>query len=147
MKTSSNGYILRVTGPLWGESIGHRWIPLTKASDAELWCFVLYAPEQTFEQTIKTQVVEKLRAHYDVTVMISQQCKYSHLWHYSKHQAGDITTSHNFRMNTITIFSCKMPYRIGSCSFNKIKLFKFEFDCGCFIIELACKQPTFYWHG
>ena len=24
-----------------GESTGHRWIPLTKASDAELWCFSL----------------------------------------------------------------------------------------------------------
>ena len=26
--------------PLWGESTGHRWIPLTNASDAELWCFL-----------------------------------------------------------------------------------------------------------
>ena len=38
MMTSSNGNILRVTGPLCGEFTGHRWIPLTKASDAELWC-------------------------------------------------------------------------------------------------------------
>ena len=29
----------RVTGPLCGEFTGHRWIPLTKASDAELCCF------------------------------------------------------------------------------------------------------------
>ena len=29
----------RVTGPLWGEFTGHRYISLTKASDAELWCF------------------------------------------------------------------------------------------------------------
>ena len=28
--------MVRFTGPLWGESIGHRWNPLTKASDAEL---------------------------------------------------------------------------------------------------------------
>ena len=34
--TSSNGNIFRVTGPLCGEFTGHRWIPLTKASDAEL---------------------------------------------------------------------------------------------------------------
>ena len=34
---SSNGNIFSVTGPSWGES-GDRWIPLTKASDAELWC-------------------------------------------------------------------------------------------------------------
>ena len=32
MMTSSNGNILRATGPLWGESTDDRWIPLTKAS-------------------------------------------------------------------------------------------------------------------
>ena len=37
MMTSSNGNILRVTGPLCGKFTGHRWIPLT--SDAELWYF------------------------------------------------------------------------------------------------------------
>ena len=39
MMTSSNGHIFRVTGLWCGEFTGHRWIPLTKASDAELWCF------------------------------------------------------------------------------------------------------------
>ena len=33
--TSSNGNIFRVSGPLCGEFVGHRWIPHTKASDAE----------------------------------------------------------------------------------------------------------------
>ena len=46
MMTSSNGIIFHVTGPLWGESIGHWWIPLTKASNAELWCFLWCVPEQ-----------------------------------------------------------------------------------------------------
>ena len=36
MMASSDGIIFRVTGPLWGEYTGHPWIPLTKASDAEL---------------------------------------------------------------------------------------------------------------
>ena len=40
-----NGDIFRVTGPLWGEFTGHQWIPLTKASDAEQWCFIWSAPE------------------------------------------------------------------------------------------------------
>ena len=31
MMTSSNGNIFRVTGPLWGDSTGDRWISLTKA--------------------------------------------------------------------------------------------------------------------
>ena len=37
--TSSNGHIFHVTGTLCGEFTGHRWIPRTKASDAELWYF------------------------------------------------------------------------------------------------------------
>ena len=45
--TSSNGHIFRVTGHLCGAFIGHRWIPLTKASDAEPWYFLWSAPEQT----------------------------------------------------------------------------------------------------
>ena len=40
MMTSSNGNIFRVIGPLCGEFTVHRWIPLTKASDAEVWCFL-----------------------------------------------------------------------------------------------------------
>ena len=55
--TSSNGNIFRITGPLFGESTGHRWIPLTKASYAERWWFILSAPEQTVEQTLETPVI------------------------------------------------------------------------------------------
>ena len=33
MMISSNGNIFHVTGLLCGEFTGHRWIPLTKASD------------------------------------------------------------------------------------------------------------------
>ena len=40
----SNGNIFRVTGHLWGEFTGHRWLPRTKGSDAELWCFLWSAP-------------------------------------------------------------------------------------------------------
>ena len=40
MMTSSNGSIFRVTGHLCGEFTGPRWIPHTKASDAELWCLL-----------------------------------------------------------------------------------------------------------
>ena len=47
MMTSSNGFIFRVADPLCGEFTGDRWIPLTKASDAEVWCFLWSAPEQT----------------------------------------------------------------------------------------------------
>ena len=49
MMTSSNGNIFRVTGPLCGEFTGHRCNPRTKASDAELWCFLWFVPEQMIQ--------------------------------------------------------------------------------------------------
>ena len=49
MMTSSNGNIFRVTGHLCGEFTGPRWIPRTKASNAELWCFLWSASESTVE--------------------------------------------------------------------------------------------------
>ena len=57
MMTSSNENIFRVAGFLCGESAGHQWIPLTKASDADLWCFLWSVSEQTVEQTIETPVI------------------------------------------------------------------------------------------
>ena len=57
MMTLSNGNIFCVTGPLWGGSTGHRWIPLTKASDAELGSFLWSVPEQKIDETIKTPVI------------------------------------------------------------------------------------------
>ena len=50
MMTSSNGNVFCVTGPLCREFTGHRWIPLTKASYAKLWCFLWPAPEQINNQ-------------------------------------------------------------------------------------------------
>ena len=47
---------------------GHRWISLTKASDAELCYFLWSAPEQTVEQTLRD--LKRHHAHYDVIVMI-----------------------------------------------------------------------------
>ena len=47
MMMSSNENVFRVTGDLCGGI--HQWIPLTKASDTELWGFLWSAPEQTVE--------------------------------------------------------------------------------------------------
>ena len=68
--TSLNGNIFRVTGHLCGEFTGHRWIPHTKASDAELWCFLWYLPE--YYGWLNNREAGDLRrylAHYDVIVM------------------------------------------------------------------------------
>ena len=70
MMTSSNGNIFCVTGPLCGEFTGHRWIPLTKASDAELWCFLWSAP--WINGWVSNREAGDLRRHHahdDVSVM------------------------------------------------------------------------------
>ena len=62
MMTSSNGNIFRVTG--------HLWIPRTKVSDAELWCFLWSAPEYPgWVNNHKAGDLRRNRAHYDVRVM------------------------------------------------------------------------------
>ena len=57
--TSWNRVIFRVTGLLWGESTGNRWIPLKKASDAELWCLLW---TNGWASDLRCH-----RAHYDIT--------------------------------------------------------------------------------
>ena len=42
MTTSSNGNLFHVTGPLWGEPTGNRWVPLSKAINARLGCFLRF---------------------------------------------------------------------------------------------------------
>ena len=59
---SSNGSNFRVTGPLSGKFTGHQLIPLKTASDAELWYFLSFAPEQTVVQTIGTPVISDVIA-------------------------------------------------------------------------------------
>ena len=62
--TPSNWNIFRVTGHLWGEFTVHRWIPRTKASEADI-CF--------FDVRLNKWLGKQSRgwwfAHYDVTAM------------------------------------------------------------------------------
>ena len=69
--TSSNGNILRVTGPLCGEFAGHRWIPFTKPVMRALMFSLTCAWTNGW---VKKGDFGDLRchcAHYDVTVMLS----------------------------------------------------------------------------
>ena len=68
MMTSSNGNIFRVTGPLCGEFTSPRWIPRTKASDAELRFFIcVWINGWVYNR--ESGDLRRYRAHYDVTVM------------------------------------------------------------------------------
>ena len=86
--TSSNGNIFRVTGHLCGEFTGYQWIPRTKASDAELWCFLWSAPWiNGLINNREASDLRSYRAHYDVIVMYAvlwpTQSKSHTQWHYN----------------------------------------------------------------
>ena len=62
--------IFRVPGPVCGEFTGHWWIPRTKASDAELWCFFfICAWINGWANTREAGDLRCHRAYYDVIVM------------------------------------------------------------------------------
>ena len=67
--TSSNGNIFSVTGHLCGEFTGHRWIPHTKASDAELWCF-LRSAINGWVNNGEAGDLRRHRAHYDLMYLV-----------------------------------------------------------------------------
>ena len=72
--TSSNGNIFRVTGHLCGEVPGPRWIPRTKASDAELWSvFFDLRLNKWLSNNREAGDLRRYRAHYGVIAMLNTQ--------------------------------------------------------------------------
>ena len=77
MMTPSNGNVFRFTGPLWGESTGPRWFPLTRPVTRNSDVF-LSVPEQTVEQTIETPVIWDAIAVI-MTALFSQSINQAHV--------------------------------------------------------------------
>ena len=74
MMTSSNGNSLGVNGPLCGEFTGDRWIPRTKANDAELWCFLfICAWIKGWVNNREAGDPRRHRAHYDAIVILREK--------------------------------------------------------------------------
>ena len=59
-----------------GEFTSLRWIPLIKASDAELWYFIWSAPEKKNNWVKNREACDLKRhhVHYSVTAMLDAQC-------------------------------------------------------------------------
>ena len=79
MMTSSKGNFLRVTGPFCGQFTGHRWIPLTKASDAELLMFsLIWAWTNGWVNNRDAGYLRRHRTLYDVTAMKTSNVVVNH---------------------------------------------------------------------
>ena len=82
MMTSSNGLSFRVTGSLCEEFTSHRWIPLTKASDADFWYSLWSVPEKN--GWVNSREAGDLRrhcVHYDVIVILIEIFFYNDAMH------------------------------------------------------------------
>ena len=79
--TLSHRNIFRITGPLWGESIGHRWIPLTKTKLRGALFSLICAWTNGWANNRDTGDLRHHRGHYDVIVM-NKWClpPGTHLW-------------------------------------------------------------------
>ena len=109
MMTSSNGNIFRVTGLLYGEFTGHRWIPHTKASDAELDVF--------FGLRLNQQLRKLWTRRWFATLSCS-------LWryrnglttHFEDRVPVHLSVSYgDVRQVTCPISSCTHSYDLASC--------------------------------
>ena len=80
---SSNGNIFRVAGL-------HRWIPRSKASDAEHRCFFICALMNGWVNNREAGDLRRHRAHYDVTVMMTDRLNKSMRWNVSRFSCGKV---------------------------------------------------------
>ena len=62
--------------------VGNRWIPHTKSSDGELWCFLCWV------NSGEDSDLRRHRPHHDVTVMLAHQCTGPFLKLILSHVAG-----------------------------------------------------------
>ena len=101
----------RVTSPLCGEFTGNRWIPLTKASDAELWCF--FDLRQIYAGDLRCH-----RGHYDITAMVETLSTLLVIWlrcFLTDHQPAPIwNSSYNDRKySSLKLWKTKINVILG----------------------------------
>ena len=71
MMTSSNGNIFRVTDPFWGESTGHRWIPLKRVSNTGFYVFFDVSLNKRLNKQPSAGDWRRYGGHCDVIVMFA----------------------------------------------------------------------------
>ena len=118
MMTSSNGNIFRVIEPLCGEFTGHRWIPLTKASDAELWWFLW---SKDWVNNREAGDLRRHRVHYDV-ILMSFLLSYWHRQNCTNRSPGEANAKclwHSWRLKSSAKLHYLFQHLVASSKYNK----------------------------
>ena len=116
----------------------HRWIPRTKASNAELWCFLWSAPDWIHGWVNNREACDlrRHRAHYDIIVMLT-----GHYWgtHMTNRHFVFLTTSQPGAWFNIKMSSYQ--YRTSHCG-DKTIVGSFYLHKG---ISYTSKMASLYW--
>ena len=106
-----------VTGPLWRESTGHRWIPLTKAVTQSFHFSSICAITSVWVNSWDAGALRRHRAHYDVTVMYSVSNRTLHIpssWKFRGMLA--LSLSQNF---TLLVLACSQVFTASYASLSR----------------------------
>ena len=113
-----------------GEFTGYRWIPRTKASDVELWCYLWFASWiNGWINNREARDLRRHRAHYDVIVMkspgkvLAMQYKlviFLHEHHFKHHVGVDkwLECSFDYFEKELNKTSVKSIIRLTSAHYN-----------------------------
>ena len=157
MMTSSNGKFFRVTDPLCGDVTGHRWIPLTKASDTELWYFLDLRRNKPLSNNPNADDLRRYRAHYDVTAIYRSRTRQLLIATIIKQPISRLFNRHEstkyglsatfFRFFNIFLFGTKLKYKYPHPPQAKLIPFLLVYSriCAC---KLSLPKPAFhmYWN-
>ena len=110
----------RYTGALWGVSTGYLWIPFTKASDADLWCF--------FDRRLNKRLSKQTRRGWFETPLLSLWRYYNENWPmascvqcYNRERSGIL--KHWYMNNSWESLLCDQP------SINDVELLLLHIFC------------------
>ena len=102
--TSSNGNAFRVTGPLWGKTTGHLWIPITKTSEWELW-FVFFRLNKRLNKQSRCRCFETR------SPSLWRRCN-GNVWRYMLLLSHNVLIMLSFSRNKCLKFSNTPQYRM-----------------------------------
>ena len=98
MMTSSNGNIICVSGLLCGKFTGDRWIPRTKATDEELWCF--------FDLRLNRRLSKQCRHWWFETLLRSLWRRCDESWLFSRDAHSIMCANNWIHFGLKVIFVC-----------------------------------------
>ena len=125
MMASLNGNIFSVTVPLCWEFTGHWWIPLKKASDAELWCFLWSACVWT-NVWVNNRNAGDLRRHRDRCDVTVKSCQANSVHFYTIMSIWTSVVYILFPVRSIRYYV--MPSAPSQCDYFRTYLYTLCYD-------------------